>query len=80
MPSSLDQFTFPEGFIQRNQSRTQAEGVIKLIPDLTRKVVNWFEGDYETADKSARREKEEVLTKMMVSAKSLLILFGTDIG
>jgi hypothetical protein len=67
MPSCLDQFNLPSDFTNFPMSRAKGQGIIKCILEVTRKAVEWFVGEYETADMPVRQKKELSLRKMMVS-------------
>lgn len=68
MLSGLSKFTFPPNFANSSLRHSEAENVLKRIPDMINKAVKWFEGEFNRADETEKRKREVSLRKMMVSS------------
>ena len=68
MVSCLSQFKLPPNFANASLKTIEAENILARIPNVVDIAVNWFEVEFDKADESDKRKREQSLRKMMVSS------------
>ena len=58
MLSGLSNFKFPPNFANSSLRHSEAENVLKRIPDMINKAVKWFEGEFNRADETEKCKRE----------------------